>query len=117
MNTHWKLEVYHQDGTTVATASHTPNDAPGPHQIQGDMIAVIEALPSITGLSRFFTDPDALARAAYTAYAEAWEETFGRRIWTWEEILATKNSEKKAKLIQVWRTVAQAAAAVDPTLN
>ena len=110
----WTLAIYDQSGTTVAAAHQHPNGAP---IFSGDMTALAEALPAITGLARFFTDPDEQARAAYTAYATAWEATFGHAIWTWDEILAMPDATKKQKIISVWKTVAKASAAVDPALN
>ena len=107
----WTLAIHDQSGATVATAYQHPNDAPN---FSGDMNALIEALPGITSLARFLTDPDSQARAAYTAYAEAWEATYASTKPTWDELIAMP---QKASVVTIWRKTAAAAASINPALH
>ncbi len=111
MNLHWQLKIYDQSGALVATALRVPNDAATFH---GDMIALAEALPGVTGLARFLIDPDDQARACYEAYRHAWESTYDSTIPSWDELKALPH---KAPLVRIWQAAAKAASAVDPTLN
>lgn len=107
----WTLAIYNQSGATVATAYQHPNDAPN---FTGDMNALMEALPGITHLADFLIDPDEQARAAYTAYAEAWEATYDSTRPTWDEL---KAMPQKASLVTIWQKTAAAASKVNPALN
>lgn len=107
----WTLAIHDQSGTTVATAHQHPNDAPN---FSGDMNALIEALPGIVALHRFFADPADQARACYEAYREAWETTYDSTLHSWDELLAMPH---KAALVRIWQATARSAATVDPTLN
>ena len=107
----WTLAIHDQSGTTVATARQHPNDAP---TFTGDMNALIEAMPGVVSLHRFFTDPEEHARACYDAYREAWETTYDSTLHSWDELKAMPH---KAALVAIWQATAKAAAAVDPTLN
>lgn len=104
----WTLRIYDQYGNTVAHAFKKPNEA---SQIQGDMVLLAECLPDLNNLNRFFTDPNEKAQAAYTAYAEAWENTYGTSLPKWEEI------KSKPGTLDIWKKVGEAASAVDPTMN
>lgn len=111
LNPFWNLQIYDQSGQRVTQIDYTPNEPPTVH---GDMNAIIDALPSITSLTRFFTDPDEQARACYNAYRQAWETTYDSTCPTWDELLAMPH---KAALVAIWRKTAQAAATTDSTLN
>lgn len=108
----WNLTIHDQSGTTVATAHQAPNGAPNFH---GDMIALAEALPGVTSLSRFLIDPDEQARACYEAYSEACAHTYGETRPTWDQLKA--QMPLSSHIIKVWQKTAAAALAVDPALN
>lgn len=102
----WKIDIYGPDSLTVACVTQVANEAP---VFIGDVAALTAALPAITGLSRFFTDPDTQAKAAYQAYREGYEETFDFALPTWDQL--------KEGVIANWKKIATAAARVDSDLN
>lgn len=108
----WKLEIFDQSDKRVAVATHAPNS--GPPTFSGDMIALAEAMPSVKALDRFFVDPDEQAKECYTAYCEAWEETYGSTQPTWDEL---KAMPQKIATVEIWRKTAAAAARIDHNLN
>lgn len=104
----WTLQIYTQDGEAVATAHQHPNAPPIVH---GNPAALIEALPSITRLPDFFTDPMALGAAAYTAFRDA---SGDYALPTWEQLVSDPNRKDH---VQSWISSGQAARRVDATLN
>lgn len=111
MNKLWTLEIFDQDGNLSATAWQVPNQ---PANIHGDMVLLAEALPGVTSLTRFFTDPDAKAKAAYDTFSEGMVHSYGLIIPTWETI---KSNPEKQHLVTIWKNIAKASSATDCTLN
>lgn len=116
----WKLEVFDRDGAIIASALKTPD---GPPTMFGSADDLAHAVAEAKGLHQFFTDPEAIGRAAYMAWREmiigmqaqhgASHITSPR---TWEQLKASEEPVHKESITR-WIAIGQAAIACPPTCN